>query len=62
VSGKAFAAGFARVCYLNGSIFILIKKKIILSGIIGPDVLNTFEQFALIFHFLQILDDLQGSS
>ena len=41
------------------SILLFIKKEILLTGIVGPDIFDAFINIALIFHFLQLLSDFR---
>ena len=41
------------------SVFVLVKEEIFFSGIIGPNVLNTLINLAIILYFLQVLNYLK---
>ena len=43
-------------------IFILVEKEILLSGIVRPDILDTFIDITLILYLLQVLKHLQRST
>ena len=43
-------------------ILILVEKEILLSGIVRPDILDTFIDITLILYLLQVLKHLQRST
>jgi hypothetical protein len=42
------------------SIFVFVEQKVVFSGVIGPDVFESFIQLPFIFHFLKIFNDFEG--
>src|SRR5690606_39309376 len=46
-------------CLDGGSVFVLVEEEVILARVIRPDVLDAFIQFALVFHLLEVFDDLE---
>ena len=44
--------------YTSGLILIFVEQEIILARIVRPNILNTFINLSLVFHLLQVLDDL----
>lgn len=43
-------------------ILLLVKEKVLLGRVVGPDVFYGFVDFAVVFQFGQVLDDFLGSA
>ena len=46
---------------LSRLILLLVKEKVFLAGVVGPDVLDAFVDLAFVLNLLKVLDNLEGS-
>ena len=39
-------------------VFVFVEEEVFVAWVVGPDVFDAFVDFAVVFDFLEVLDDL----